>query len=42
MAPNSGLARVGLGTKALQEGKYQDAIRNLAQGEFPWRQTKAI
>ncbi|KAG7258910.1 hypothetical protein CRUP_034671 [Coryphaenoides rupestris] len=32
MAPNSGLARVGLGTKALQEGKYQDAIRNLAQG----------
>ncbi|KAJ3604243.1 hypothetical protein NHX12_028984 [Muraenolepis orangiensis] len=32
MAPNNGLARVGLGTKALQEGKYQDAIRNLAQG----------
>ncbi|KAM4615710.1 tetratricopeptide repeat protein 37 [Polymixia lowei] len=32
LAPGNGLGYVGLGTKALQEGKYEDAIKNLAQG----------
>uniref|UniRef100_A0A3B4ZEE7 Arylsulfatase family member K n=1 Tax=Stegastes partitus TaxID=144197 RepID=A0A3B4ZEE7_9TELE len=32
LAPNSGLGHLGLGTKALQEGKYKDAIKDLAQG----------
>ncbi|XP_074526833.1 superkiller complex protein 3 [Halichoeres trimaculatus] len=30
--PNSGLGHIGLGTKALQEGRYKDAIKDLAQG----------
>lgn len=30
--PNSGLAYLGLGTKALHEEKYKDAITNLVQG----------
>ncbi|XP_060893952.1 superkiller complex protein 3 [Labrus mixtus] len=30
--PNSGLGLLGLGTKALQEGRYKDAIKDLAQG----------
>ncbi|XP_041643550.1 tetratricopeptide repeat protein 37 [Cheilinus undulatus] len=30
--PNSGLGHLGLGTKALQEGRYKDAIKDLAQG----------
>lgn len=32
LAPNSGLGHLGLGTKALQEGRYEDAIKDLAQG----------
>lgn len=32
LAPNSGLGHLGLGTKALQEGRYADAIKDLAQG----------
>lgn len=32
---NSGLGHLGLGTKALQEGRYQDAIKDLSQGQFP-------
>ncbi|KAM3611589.1 uncharacterized protein V6R79_020889 [Siganus canaliculatus] len=32
VAPNNGLGHLGLGTKALQEGRYKDAIRDLAQG----------
>ncbi|XP_076021281.1 superkiller complex protein 3 [Genypterus blacodes] len=32
MAPDSGLGHLGLGTKALQDGKYEDAIKDLAQG----------
>lgn len=32
LAPNSGLGHLGLGTKALQEGRFKDAIKNLAQG----------
>lgn len=31
-APDSGLGHLGLGTKALQEGRYEDAIKDLAQG----------
>ena len=42
MSPNNGLARVGMGTKSLQEGKYQEAIGSLAQGEFPHRPTEPI
>uniref|UniRef100_A0A8C4E6U4 SKI3 subunit of superkiller complex n=1 Tax=Dicentrarchus labrax TaxID=13489 RepID=A0A8C4E6U4_DICLA len=30
--PNSGLSHLGLGTKALREGRYKDAIKDLAQG----------
>uniref|UniRef100_UPI0037E80CDA superkiller complex protein 3 n=1 Tax=Semicossyphus pulcher TaxID=241346 RepID=UPI0037E80CDA len=30
--PNSGLGHMGIGTKALQEGRYKDAIKDLAQG----------
>ncbi|CAG00393.1 unnamed protein product [Tetraodon nigroviridis] len=32
MAPNSGLGHLGLGTKALQEGRFKDAIKDLQQG----------
>uniref|UniRef100_A0A4W6G997 SKI3 subunit of superkiller complex n=1 Tax=Lates calcarifer TaxID=8187 RepID=A0A4W6G997_LATCA len=32
LAPNCGLGHLGLGTKALQEGRYKDAIKDLAQG----------
>lgn len=32
LAPNSGLGHLGLGTKALQEGRFKDAIKGLAQG----------
>ncbi|XP_036955110.1 tetratricopeptide repeat protein 37 isoform X3 [Acanthopagrus latus] len=32
LAPSSGLGHLGLGTKALQEGRYKDAIKDLAQG----------
>lgn len=32
LAPNSGLGHLGLGTKALQEGRYKDAIKDLEQG----------
>ncbi|XP_061584934.1 tetratricopeptide repeat protein 37 [Cololabis saira] len=32
LAPNCGLGHLGLGTKALQEGKYKDAVNNLEQG----------
>ncbi|XP_071783567.2 superkiller complex protein 3 [Centroberyx gerrardi] len=32
LAPNSGLGHLGLGTKALQEGKYEVAIKDLARG----------
>ncbi|XP_034451179.1 tetratricopeptide repeat protein 37 [Hippoglossus hippoglossus] len=32
LAPNSGLGHLGLGTKALQEGRYTDAIKELSQG----------
>uniref|UniRef100_A0A671Y0A7 SKI3 subunit of superkiller complex n=1 Tax=Sparus aurata TaxID=8175 RepID=A0A671Y0A7_SPAAU len=34
LAPSSGLGHLGLGTKALQEGRYKDAIKDLAQGWF--------
>uniref|UniRef100_A0A673CLB7 Tetratricopeptide repeat domain 37 n=1 Tax=Sphaeramia orbicularis TaxID=375764 RepID=A0A673CLB7_9TELE len=30
--PGSGLGHLGLGTKALQDGRYKDAIKDLAQG----------
>ena len=40
MSPNNGLAHVGMGTKLLQEGKYLEAIRSLAQGELPCRTDK--
>lgn len=29
---NSGLGLLGLGTKALQEGRYKEAIKDLEQG----------
>lgn len=32
LAPNSGLGRLGLGTKALLEGRYKEAITDLEQG----------
>ncbi|XP_053276715.1 SKI3 subunit of superkiller complex protein [Pleuronectes platessa] len=32
LAPDSGLGHLGLGTKALQEGRYTDAIKDLSQG----------
>lgn len=32
LAPNNGLGHLGLGTKALQEGRYKDAIKDLEQG----------
>ncbi|KAK2837420.1 hypothetical protein Q5P01_014632 [Channa striata] len=32
LSPNSGLGHLGLGTKALQEGRYKDAVKELAQG----------
>ncbi|XP_041855524.1 tetratricopeptide repeat protein 37 [Melanotaenia boesemani] len=32
LAPDNGLGHLGLGTKALQEGRYKDAITDLAQG----------
>ncbi|XP_039658125.1 tetratricopeptide repeat protein 37 [Perca fluviatilis] len=32
LAPNSGLGHLGLGTKALQEGRFKDATKDLAQG----------
>ncbi|XP_075960487.1 tetratricopeptide repeat protein 37 [Anarhichas minor] len=32
LAPNSGLGHLGLGTKALQEGRFKDAIKDLTQG----------
>uniref|UniRef100_A0A673CHJ3 Tetratricopeptide repeat domain 37 n=1 Tax=Sphaeramia orbicularis TaxID=375764 RepID=A0A673CHJ3_9TELE len=31
--PGSGLGHLGLGTKALQDGRYKDAIKDLAQGK---------
>lgn len=34
LAPSNGLGHLGLGTKALQEGRYKDAIKDLAQGWF--------
>ncbi|XP_022607239.1 tetratricopeptide repeat protein 37 [Seriola dumerili] len=32
LAPNCGLGHLGLGTKALQEGRYKDAIKDLSHG----------
>uniref|UniRef100_A0A8D3BYI1 SKI3 subunit of superkiller complex n=1 Tax=Scophthalmus maximus TaxID=52904 RepID=A0A8D3BYI1_SCOMX len=32
LAPDCGLGHLGLGTKALQEGRYKDAIKDLAHG----------
>uniref|UniRef100_A0A3Q3WEK4 Uncharacterized protein n=1 Tax=Mola mola TaxID=94237 RepID=A0A3Q3WEK4_MOLML len=32
LAPDSGLGHLGLGTKALQEGRYKDAIKDLERG----------
>lgn len=32
LAPKNGLGHLGLGTKALQEGKFKDAIKYLEQG----------
>uniref|UniRef100_A0A665TFM9 Tetratricopeptide repeat domain 37 n=1 Tax=Echeneis naucrates TaxID=173247 RepID=A0A665TFM9_ECHNA len=32
LAPNCGLGHLGLGTKALQEGRYKDAIKDLSEG----------
>ncbi|XP_008335039.1 tetratricopeptide repeat protein 37 isoform X1 [Cynoglossus semilaevis] len=32
LVPGSGLGHLGLGTKALQEGRYKDAIKDLSQG----------
>uniref|UniRef100_A0A3Q1HHR7 Uncharacterized protein n=1 Tax=Anabas testudineus TaxID=64144 RepID=A0A3Q1HHR7_ANATE len=32
LTPNSGLGYLGLGTNALQEGRYKDAVKDLAQG----------
>uniref|UniRef100_A0A8D0CWE5 SKI3 subunit of superkiller complex n=1 Tax=Sander lucioperca TaxID=283035 RepID=A0A8D0CWE5_SANLU len=39
LAPNSGLGHLGLGTKALQEGRFKDATKDLAQGKFVHQQT---
>lgn len=33
LVPGSGLGHLGLGTKALQEGRYKDAIKDLSQGK---------
>lgn len=33
LAPGSALGHLGLGTKALQEGRYKDAAQKLKQGE---------
>lgn len=38
LAPGSGLGHLGLGTKALQEGRYKDAVEKLKQGESVDRQ----
>lgn len=32
LVPGSGLGHLGLGTKALQEGRFKDAIKDLEQG----------
>ncbi|RVE68406.1 hypothetical protein OJAV_G00090930 [Oryzias javanicus] len=32
LAPNNGLSHLGLGAKALQEGRYNDAINDLSKG----------
>lgn len=32
LAPNNGLGHLGVGTKALQEGRFKDAIQDLQQG----------
>lgn len=32
MAPNSGLGHLGLGTKALLEGRYNEAVDDLEKG----------
>lgn len=32
VAPNSGLGRLGRGTKALLEGRYKEAVDDLEQG----------
>lgn len=34
MDADSGPAHIGLGVKALEEGRYEEAVRNLATGEY--------
>lgn len=34
LAPNNELGHMGVGMKALQEGRYKDAIKDLTQGLF--------
>uniref|UniRef100_A0A667YTE5 SKI3 subunit of superkiller complex n=1 Tax=Myripristis murdjan TaxID=586833 RepID=A0A667YTE5_9TELE len=36
--PDSELGHLGLGMKALQEGKYEDAIKNLERGQYAAKQ----
>lgn len=38
LAPNNGLGHLGLGTKALQEGRFKDAVKDLQQGQFSLQQ----
>lgn len=33
MDPQSGTGLIGLGIKALQDKKYEDAVRNLTEGK---------
>lgn len=34
MDPQSGTGLIGLGIKALQDKKYEDAVRNLTEGKW--------
>lgn len=38
LAPKSGLGRLGVGTKALLEGRYKEAVENLKEGWFSHQQ----
>lgn len=40
--PDSELGHLGLGMKALQEGKYEDAIKNLERGQYALQQSTSI
>lgn len=42
LAPNTGFGHLGLGTKALQEGRYKDAVKDLAQGLFATTKNQSV